>query len=331
MTKDEALAAFYQKNQIDPQRVADPGDGNYDRRLAALPDQVDRWLAGIRPEDHGIFLQLLSRYAYLSRAQCQQRYDILLDLIEAQSKERAFHLRDVLFITTESGGAGASGGDNVRADILGRNLGRLTKKQVIAAQSKLDVCDLSSCRAIVFLDDIIGSGYSLWDSIRTFSQRFSLTGKPDEPAMFYACVLPRKRGVRHIDQNCRKTGLRIEGLYLPEWLVGPAFDPASPVYQRVEPYEEKIGNYLTEDGQSFFMGFLKNRLLVSFYYNTPNNTLCTFWRMGPDTEPLFFRDGNQPRRPTIDELKATRQRMRDLSYKFGSDRQEHEKRGSDSD
>ena len=71
MDKETALKVFYETNEIDPIHVADPLDECYDKRLAELPRRVDQWLLGVEPEDREIFLNLLSKYCYLRRPQCQ--------------------------------------------------------------------------------------------------------------------------------------------------------------------------------------------------------------------------------------------------------------------
>ena len=100
----------------------------------------------------------------------------------------------------------------------------------------------------------------------------------------------------------------------------PAFAINSEEYRHLEDYEKLIGTCLTEPDKSFFMGFEKNRLILSFYYNTPNNTLSTFWRAGVDMEPPFYRDGDQISRPTLEDLKRRKAQACAQAYRLGMDR-----------
>lgn len=323
MNKEEALDAFFLKNGIDLARAMDVNDINCDPVIISLPDQVDLWLSGIDEEDHEIFLELLSRYTYLTRAQCRQRYQEILDMLNARLKAEGIMLDETLFITMEAGGASASGGENVRADLKGYDLRRFAKKQLIAAQSKLEEDDIRAYRAVVFLDDIVGSGKTMWKAINSFCTKFHKSF--GQKRLFLACILPRKRGIKHLLENCSDGGITVEPLYKKEWLQDPAFEINSALYHRLCPYEEMIGTYMMQNGETFFMGFDKNRLLVSFYYNTPNNTLCTFWRAAPARLPLFQRDGNQAlSRPEIEDLKMRKKQMRMQAYAFGSDRRNSE-------
>ncbi len=316
MDKKDALQLFYKKNHICIETASNPEDGNYDMRLANLSRQVDQWLGQIDAADHAMFLTLLSQYTYLTETQCQLRYAKLLSLLQ-QHLEAPCTLSDVLFVTVESSSPYKSGGDNVRADLQKRNLTRLRKTQIVAAQSNLTAEERGRYPYIVFLDDIIGSGWTLWGEIQRFWESLAPNGNP--PALFYACIVPRSHGIRHIEQNCRKQHIPIQGLFDAAWLEAPAFAKGSVEYQRMEPYETMIGNYMVVPQESYFMGFQKNRLLVSFHYNTPNNTLSTFWRVVPGKNfPPFFRDGDQPaKRPTVDDLKAKQTTMRDNAYAYG--------------
>ena len=159
---------------------------------------------------------------------------------------------------------------------------------------------------------------TMWRAIRQLRARFPTWF--DEQKIFCGSIAPRLRGIRHVDKNCKKLGISPTWLYEKEWIQEPAFARDSQDYRQLEIYEKRIGEYLSAPGESFFMGFAKNRLLLSFYYNTPNNTLSTFWRVGANTEPPFYRDGNQPARLSLDDLKKRKRQMGAQAYRFGTDR-----------
>lgn len=331
MNKKEALSAFYAKNKIDIRTASNPQDGNYDKRIAELDSQVNIWLQGIAPEDQEAFLTLLSRYTYLTETQCQLRYEKILSLLNEQLSSLNCQLHEVLFVTVESGGNYKSGSDNVRADFHKRNLREIQKTQIITAQSRLKNNAITQYKAIVFIDDIVGSGKTLWHEIKTFCKRFPQIYNGNRThKLFYACIVPRKHGIKHIRDNCRKYHIAATEVFDKDWYEEPAIKKDSPLYQNVEKYEKIVGEYLySQDGKSFFMGFEKNRLLVSFHYNTPNNTLSTFWRLIPEQHtPLFYRDGDQPgARPTIKEMRQKKRSLSGLAYIFGKQRQRKYRHG----
>lgn len=304
--------------------AADPKNGSYDSRIAMLPDQVDRWLFQIAPEDRELFLLLLSRYTYLTEAQCQLRYGKILSLLQCHLERMCCAWKDVLFVTIESSDAYKSGSDNVRADLHKRNLELLRKHQIVAAQSRLSKEQVDRYKVVVFLDDIVGSGLTLWKEIKQFYDRFFRLDGSD-CHLFYACIVPRRKGIQHIEKNCRKNNIFIQGLFQQEWMEEPAFLIGSTEYLKIEKYEDMVGTYMLSPPQTYFMGFQKNRLLVSFHYNTPNNTLSTFWRVVPGkNSPLFYRDGDQyfdvdrpSQRPSIDDLKNKKDAFCNNAYEYG--------------
>ena len=318
MDKEAAIKTFYELNHVDTRRVANPLDPCYDPRLAQLPQKVDQWLENVDAVDRALFLQLLSRYSYLSRVECQLRYGQILYALRKYLALEDLCIEKVLFVTIEAGGAYASGGDNVRADLQYRNLGLIKKQQIVAAQSKLSPEDLKPYRAVLFLDDVLGSGMTMWRAIWQLRTQFPEWFEKQK--IFCGTIAPRERGVKRIDRNCRKYGISLVWLYDEAWVQEPAFESDSREYRQLERYEKQIGEYLTEPDKSFFMGFSKNRLLLSFYYNTPNNTLSTFWREGADMKPPFYRDGNQPDRLTLEALKSRKRQMGEQAYNFGTDR-----------
>lgn len=139
--------------------------------------------------------------------------------------------------------------------------------------------------------------------------------------------MPTEQGVTHISKNCVKYGVSLSWLYEKAWIQEPAFACDSQEYRQMEPYEKLIGEFMIQPGKSYFMGFAQCRLLLSFYYNTPNNTLSTFWRKGVEMEPPFCRDGNQPSRPALEELKNKKRQMAMQAYDFGADRRSWKKGG----
>jgi len=329
MTKTEALRKFYSKNNIDISRSSDPDDGNYDVRLVDFDKQVDLWLRNIETKDHELFLNLLSRYTYLTEVQCQKRYGHIICLLEEELNKLGLHLADVLFVTVESKDGSKSGGDNVRADLHKRNIRKVSKKQILAAKSNLknDRDDrLKRYKVIVFIDDVVGSGSTSWCEVKNFYKRFLQSIKSNSHKLYYACIAPRKTGLEKFKDNCKSNGIEIDILIDGLWYEEPAFDKDSDDYKQISKYERLIADYMRKKpSKNFFMGFEENRLLLSFHYNTPNNTLCSFWRVTPNNEPPFYRDGDQPKmRPQLDDLKAVKKHANNNSYKFGIERKKRE-------
>lgn len=322
MDKNEALKLFCAYNHINIMAASDPTDGNYDPRIAGLPEQMDRWLARIPPKNHGLLLTLLSRYHYLTGPVCQARYARMVELLRNQIRGKC-SLSQVLFLISEPKSGTASGGDNVSSDLRKRSYPDVTKSQILRVQSKLTEERLREFQAVVFIDDVLGSGNTLWRTIADFRNRFPSIFQ-DGTMLFYSGIVLREKGVKHIERNCRRKGIIMIPLLAPEWYEEPAFPKDSADFETMNELERLVGDYMFSELQkSFFMGFCENRLLVSLHYNTPNNTLSNFWRTTPDNAPPFPRDGDQPpKRPTLAEIQDRARQLRSGAYAFGMDRQE---------
>ena len=82
----------------------------------------------------------------------------------------------------------------------------------------------------------------------------------------------------------------------------------------VEVYEKIIEDNKLDDDKEInsIMGFNNGQLLVSFHYNTPNNTLSSFWRPSKISIPLFIR--NTFIRPSIDDIRKNKNHYRKNGY-----------------
>lgn len=76
--------------------------------------------------------------------------------------------------------------------------------------------------------------------------------------------------------------------------------------------EEKIAGKKVGEDQSYALGYENSQLLLSFFYNTPNNTLCMFWKPTETNFPLFVR--NSFHRPSLADIKRNREIKRKNAY-----------------
>lgn len=243
MTKDEALALFYKKNKISPQKVSNKRGGDYDRHLANLPEKVDQWLADIAKEDRGTFLEVLSRYTYLTEVECQLRYCRVVELLAEKLQELNRTFDDVLIITVESTNGVKSGGDNVRSDFYKRNSEEIPKEQIIAALSKVEEEKINQYSVFVFLDDMIGSSLTLKGVIQRFCDEHKEI--VERSNLFYSCIAPWRRGIKHLRDDLKRIKLNVEPIFEEGWIIDPAFEKNSPAYRKMEQYEEKLEIFLT--------------------------------------------------------------------------------------
>lgn len=119
--------------------------------------------------------------------------------------------------------------------------------------------------------------------------------------------------------------VRIDPFIQKEQLIRSAFkgdyifgnDMVKRVEDLIRKYEDRISAYDNE-GQwtDFAMGFRQCKLLLAFHYETPNNTLCSFWKATDRNSPVFERSGYS--RPSIDTLKKQKSHLVENAYLYKS-------------
>lgn len=316
MTKNDALKKFYTNNNIDPKTV------HTRDRIADLPVKLDNWLFNIDPADQTAFLEAFSRYTYLTQKECQERFGILVDMLEKEIQKHSINLNEVLYVTIESSSGIKSGGDNVRSDIQVYNFNKIDNEQILAAQSKFAEEQLEGIKAVVFVDDIIGTGKTIWNEFYNFCSNHNLNGY-GLPKLYYMCLSPTEKAIKHLNKNFKKFDYKVNSIYKQEWISSKAFANDSEEYKIVNKYEKAIDDFFTESKLSYRMGFEKGCLLISFYYNTPNNTVSCFWRPTDFNKPPFQRKGKECKRPSISELTKKKKQADEKIYSFAVNRSKY--------
>ena len=315
MTKDDALKLFHKNNNINPKTIH-PHD-----RIAELPKKLDDWLLNIDFKDQAVFLDAFSRYIYLTQEECQDRFVESIAMLKADLQKHDIEVDNVLYVTVESSSGTKSGSDNVRADMQRYNIEDIGKNQILAAKSKFIEERLEGVQAIVFVDDIIGTGCTLWNEMYSFCTKFNINGT-DKIKLYYMCIAPTEKGINHFNKNFIKYGYAVSSIYKEEWICARAFKGDSTEYGVVNKYETEIDNYFAGSDHSYRMGFKQGCLLISFYYNTPNNTISSFWRPTPFNAPPFKRDGKECKRPNVSDLANKKRLSGANSYTFVAKRNE---------
>lgn len=324
MTREEALRLFYERNGIQP------FDVHLDPRLQKLPDRLDAWLRELPPADHPAFLTLLSGYTYLTTRTASEQYAALLNRFEAELNGRGIPLSAALFVTFEASNGKKGGSSHVQTDFHRLSVERVHKAQIVASVSRLP--SVESAQAILFLDDIQGSGKTTFDGISGFCKRFPAVLDSKLP-LYFAALVPTERGERFVTQACLDKGISITPFQWGCAYSRRAFEDGflfprgeqAPEYARVKQYEDMIDAYLANPPKkhpkrarvSCSMGFEDSQLLVSFYYNTPNNTLCSFWKETDRHIPLFYRQGRHLSRPSPREMERKARALTSAAYAMG--------------
>ncbi|MBR1930899.1 MAG: hypothetical protein IJ833_05415 [Lachnospiraceae bacterium] len=324
-TIEDSIAAFYQYNHINSERYTDSWEEHFssgkemDAKIckANLERRADAWLNSFAEEDKAIFLAMLEKFQYISEENFVHRiYDLSTSIYERFS---SYTEEEILIVFVESSKGHKSGASEMIHVWWKVCQGRVRKDVLLEVYSKADEVEVYHKKIIVFVDDIVATGVTLAHTIRAFFERFEYT--KFQGTKFYASgVVATKRGELLIGK-LKKEGYDVEWLNEGERLQsafrGDFVFPGDVVHemeQRVRPYEEAVGK--NKDDADYAMGYERGKLLIAFYYETPNNTLCTFWRYGANHVPLFERSSNQT--ITLEEIKRRKKKMADQAYEIKS-------------
>lgn len=279
--------------------------------------RVNEWLEICSDDaERKYLLELLEEYLYFP----QDRFNEEVERIINRLKDEGIDIRKTLFVTFPSKNGVASGGDNISSALLLATMDVSVKENIITDVERAteDLLDrIVEYKYIVFLDDVIGSGTTLNTNIKKFFERFSF---PSEVVFYIAYLCGREKKIREkIKQFKKYYKKQFRGVVLFPLKKSLFQNERKDRQQRIEKIsniEKIIEDYAIEDrDKKFYMGFEKNQLLVSFYYNTPNNTLSLFWRPTSISVPLFARTSYK--RPTIDECRKNKKKLMENAYERG--------------
>lgn len=315
---EEAIDAFYQSNCINPEHYLSNENEAYAQEKECdyligkdiFSTHVNNWLQTFSDEDINIFLNLLGNYTYITRREYRHKISILSDDIYVKLKALGISFNDVVFITIPSPKGLKSGGDEVRSYLNSVNMGRgIKNNQFICSEYPMSPTVFQNKKAIVFIDDLIGSGKTIKSSINNILTYFQNNNiDRSQFQLFFAGIYVSKSASSNIIKYFNKLNVSVKPIYmeLPKKLLkgGVIFDSKeyAHVISVIKKYEELIDSFQFQTSSKHYsMGFDNCKLTISFYYNTPNNTLCNFWEYSDKHIPLFERRSQS--RPSVDSLK----------------------------
>ena len=158
-------------------------------------------------------------------------------------------------------------------------------------------------KAIIYVDDISGSGNQFLDYWKDFKEKMKIRWKDDfndfleSNVLIYLPLFITESGKIIIENNSN-----FKVIYLPHHLLTNKHVPLSnecDIFTRTEI--EQAREIFLKYGKKLYpkapLGYGDTGLLITFFYNTPNNTLPIIWQKSPSKfcdsminwEPLFPR------------------------------------------
>jgi hypothetical protein len=278
---------FIKFNNINPYYL------QFDKKLSDLEDKFIRWINCIEDQDEGVFLELFKKLRYYSRIE-------VINTLETLYKDFKLHeptFSDSIFIPVSSFGGIANGAISLlecfREAVQNE---KVVSKKRIATQPRdfYHEFNLTTVKNIVLIDDVIGSG----DTLINFLIRLELNCPEliDGRKIFIFSLINLAKGIDNVLEFAKDNELDINFVndsFIDKAFSNPTIFPNEKSSEEgkkiVRKYEKKISSH-----SRFVMGYKRSEALVSFFFNTPNNTLTTFWEYDADKNwfSVFPRDKN---------------------------------------
>lgn len=319
--KENAIAKFYDYNKINEKNYSMDAkdrlfglvlDTNLPRTI--LENNLNLWLNNFALDDQETFLTLFSNFRYIPKNIFEYMVACFVDRIKIEFRE--CDLKETLFVFVESPKGCKSGIDDFAVALWECLKGEIRKEQLITHFSMLKKESIIKIKNIIFVDDIIATGFSMVRNISRFFEKFPFCRNSD--IKFYAASLfLTRRGKKYIEKKIDNMTLLADKDLLKSAFRGDFIFTNDELQCRekcVLPYEVKAGKEY--EGKKYVMGFSESKLLIGFYYEIPNNTLSTFWRHTEDFTPLFPRSSEHAfsHKLTLKEIINKKKMMANKAY-----------------
>ena len=236
-----------------------------------LPDFIGRF----KGRECKIIEELLAQYDYFTHSS-----------INTSLKELHEKVLNVASITEESRVIycvlpSSNGKLNSSSDYLSeyRQINRINKDVAIQNMDDFDLWDI--VETVVFIDDICGSGSTMEKFFKKKKNMEKISGK----SIVYAVVYAMKDSIEYVNKLAESYGISLKVVTLHE---------RDKAFIRLgDKKRETFGKMSKHSGiskESDIYGFKQSEATVSFYNNTPNNTLGLFAIDTNQNKALFHRE-----------------------------------------
>jgi len=283
---------------------------------------IKKWLSFFEGDEY-VFLKLLKKYKYYTENEIKAYMEKFFDKV-CENFPTEVADKDIFFLTFPSKNGVKSGGDDLRTFMLLTIKSRYVKDRIVADYQKCKNEIIENAKIIFFIDDVVGTGQTLYRNIKNFFDEIEMHER-EKYRVYLAVIYGRAKKIEEKIKDLEKLGICAELFYIDKDIkkcfAGNYIFKEKEVNKyitTVKKYEELIeNNRVPEDSEPVcIMGYKENQYLVSMCYNTPNNTLSTFWRPSKDSFPLFMRTSYTNVRPTIKNMSNRKERQINKAYNY---------------
>jgi uncharacterized protein len=269
--------------------------GTYKGRSIST-DDVRAWLEQFgRRSDQRLMFRLLQHLRFYSEDEVRERMKVAHGIVVRGLVERVSHKqvkRWQSLIVSYLDGPGKSGARFAKLYIDENGIyheSLIERGQLKGALSKRE-----DVQAVVFVDDLVGSGQSAADYLQAFLHECGDIVKAKSIRVFFVAVCGFERGMHYIQEHLRSDVRQLNVHFCdPLDESDSCFRDQSKVFPdqnerpRAREIAETRGTLLCKPAP---LGYSDSEALVVFSHNCPNNTLPILWEKNRDWIPPFRRD-----------------------------------------
>ncbi|TWD92208.1 hypothetical protein FB550_12020 [Neobacillus bataviensis] len=249
--------------------------GVYDSNFMNIEDKVNRWINQFNVEDQSLFLYLFTNLRYFDTLNIKEWYRKAYEeykLIESD-------YMNSIYMPIGSFGGIMNGAIHMLHEFDSVKLG-ISRKRIAQEPSLFNNSfKTNDAKNLVLLDDIIGTGDTLMDFIIRCSTDPNTCKLFHNKKIYIFSMVMSKEARSRILRDLGYLGY--ESNIISKCIIDKSLDieisfaneeDREKAKQIVRSYEKKVAS-----DPLYIMGYKKSQALISFYFNTPNNTFSTFW------------------------------------------------------
>lgn len=268
-----------------------------DKRISYFEENFDEWFSQLPEDTHEVVFQLLEMFEYYSQPKVNQ---YLHDLRFRLDEKEQFNPESTIYTPLPS----RKGITNSSYDYLFtyRQLHDISKYKVALDLDKYIEAKpdrYSKIQNIVIIDDYCGSGKSLKTFIENHSEH--LRGK----TIYYLVTYFMMEAMSLIDEVSKQHEVAVEVIYINSGMCAFEYDVFSEKKDELRSLVKKRSKKLNIPSM-YRLGKYESESLVSFYNDTPNNTIGLFWYDSDKYFSIFpreFENTEGLKRPTPRSLR----------------------------
>lgn len=279
-----------------------------DYKIEYFMENYDEWFEQIPSEIQNTVLELLSFFEYYSQSRINSYlHQLYFDL----EKHKDYNEESTYYTPLKSKkGIANSSGDYLYSYRQIHNISKYRIIEDLKTYNETQKNKISKIQNIVIIDDYCGSGSSL----RFFIEKNIeyLIGKK----IFYMVTYIMEESISEIEKISKDNNIKINIIFINKGV--KAFE--NKLFQSKKEEQRKLlqkNSKKINIPDSLALGWHNSESLVSFYNDTPNNTIGLFWFDSKNYFSLFPRDSettHQTKRPTPRTLKEAKDNRNNQNY-----------------